>query len=416
MERRYSPAWRPSTVIVFFLAAFVLGVMAERYSLLPGSTGHEPPGVARTFEPFWEAWAVVQKDYVDRQAVQPERMTDGAIEGMLDSLGDRGHTTYLTKQEFAQMQDSLKGEMEGIGARMTMTPTHQATIVAVMPNSPAEKAGLHAGDVFTEVNGKDVTEMSLETIVALVRGPAGTKVKLRVLRDGKHLDFDITRGKVEVPNAAWHMLPGEPKIGHLAIEEFGSNAKTQVEAALREAQKAGARGLIVDVRGNPGGLKDQAVAVTSLFLKPGDTVFIEKNAQGKEKRVPVESQGFVTDLPLIVLIDNGTASSAEIFAGALQDYKRGQLVGTRTFGTGTVLKPFVLSDGSAVVLAVDEWLTPDGRQIWHKGIEPNVQVQLPQGAKILTPDAEADLTVSALAKSDDKQLLEALKLLKQQLH
>jgi carboxyl-terminal processing protease len=399
---------------LFAMIGFGLGILVDRSGLLPGSYGREPPGVARTFAPFWEAWRLVQQHYVDRDAVKSERMTEGAIEGMLDSLGDRGHTTYLTAQEYKQMQSGLKGEMEGIGARMSLQHGHQATVMGVVPNSPAEKAGLHPGDIFLEVDGKDVTDMSLERIVSLVRGPAGQPVHLQVFRDGKKLDFDITRAKVEVPSVSWHMLPGEPAVAHVAVEEFGFNAHNELQKALRDAAKAGARGLLVDVRGNPGGLKDQAVAVTSLFLKDG-VVFIEQDAEGHQKPIRVQPDGEVTDLPLALLIDQGTASSAEIFAGAIQDHGRGKLVGTRTFGTGTVLYPYTLSDKSAVLLAVAEWLTPNGRKIWHEGIQPDVQVTLPQGSRILLPEAEDNLDAAALAKSEDKQLLKALEVLKEQL-
>jgi carboxyl-terminal processing protease len=401
---------------LFALVGFTFGVLADRAGFLPGAWGREPAGVARTFAPFWETWHLVEQHYVDREAVSKERMTEGAIEGMLDSLGDRGHTTYLTAKEYEQMESGLQGEMEGIGARMSIQHGHQATIMGVVPNSPAEKAGLRAGDVFLEVDGKDVTDMSLERIVSLVRGPAKTTVHLQVLRDGKKLDFDITRGRVEVPNVSWHMLPGEPAVAHIAIEEFGRNAQKQLQDALRDATKAGAKGLLVDVRGNPGGLKDQAVAVTSEFLKDG-VVFIEQDAQGHQKPIPVDhpAGAEVTDLPLVLLIDQGTASSAEIFAGAIQDHGRGKLVGTRTFGTGTVLMPYILSDRSAVLLAVSEWLTPNGRKIWHEGIQPDVQVALPTGARMLLPEAEGNLDTEALAKSEDKQLLKALEVLKDQL-
>jgi carboxyl-terminal processing protease len=410
MDQRPAAPWRPSSLILICLATFALGVLAERFDLLPSSRP-EPRGLGRT---FGEAWALVQKDYVDRSAVQPQRMTDGAIEGMLNSLGDRGHTSYLTADEFRQMNANLEGHMEGIGARMSVQH-HVPTVIGVVPGSPAAHAGLRPGDVFLEVNGKDVAEMALDRIVALVRGPAGSQVRIQVLRDGSKIDLDITRARVEVPSADWHMLPGEPKVAHLAISEFGANAAKQVEAALREAAKAGARGLVVDLRGNPGGIKNQAVAVTSLFLKDGN-VFLDRDARGDVTPVPVKKQDYLTDLPVVVLIDEGTASSAEIFAGAIQDHHRGKLVGTRTFGTGTVLTPFELSDHSAVLLATSEWLTPDGRQIWHKGIEPDIHVALPAGAALLLPDGEENLTASALAKSEDKQLLKALDVLKEELH
>jgi carboxyl-terminal processing protease len=218
-----------------------------------------------------------------------------------------------------------------------------------------------------------------------------------------------------VPDIAWHMLPGQP-IAHVAIQNFGAHTDEQLRAALAAARKQGAKGLILDLRGNRGGLKEQAVKVTSEFLKPGELVFIEKDANGKEKPVEVEPDGVARDIPLCVLIDDGTASSAEILAGAIQDYQRGKLIGTTTFGTGTVLGEFKLTDGSAVLLAVDQWLTPKGRQIWHKGIAPDIEVQLPQGAYSLLPESERTLSADALAKSKDTQLLKAIEVLKKELH
>jgi carboxyl-terminal processing protease len=412
MERRPLGHWPTPTVLLLLLVAFTVGVALDRYNWLPGADTHQPPGLGRTFAPFWEAWNLVQKKYVDRAAVNPQRMTEGAIEGMLDSLGDRGHTAYLTKDEFHQMESSLQGELEGIGARMTMQ--NQLPMVAgIIPNSPAQRAGLHAGDVLIEVDGKDVHELSLDRIVKMVKGPANTTVRLKVLRDNKPVDFEITRAKVEVPTVSWHMLPGVP-VAHMLLQEFGKSAHDQMLTALQEATKQGARGLLVDLRGNGGGLKEQAVLVTSLFLKDG-VVFIEQDAHGKRTEELVQPQKERTDLPLVVLIDGGTASSAEIFSGAIQDHQRGKLVGTHTNGYGTVLDPVPLTDGSVVLLAVAEWLTPNGRQIWHKGIQPDVEVALPAGARPLMPEAEENLTASELAKSEDKQLLKGLEVLKGQM-
>ena len=218
---------------------------------------------------------------------------------------------------------------------------------------------------------------------------------------------------MSVPDVSWHLLPGEP-IAHIAILEFGNGADEQLRAALAQAKSEGAKALILDVRGNPGGLKEQAVAVTSEFLGSG-TIFQEQDADGNRVAVPVKEGGSATEIPLCVLIDQGTASSAEILAGAIQDHERGKLIGTRTFGTGTILQPFVLSDGSVVLLAVREWLTPKGRVIWHHGIEPDIEVALPEEAAILLPEEEGSLTAAKLAKSDDKQLLKAYEVLKERI-
>jgi carboxyl-terminal processing protease len=170
-------------------------------------------------------------------------------------------------------------------------------------------------------------------------------------------------------------------------------------------------GLLIDQRGNPGGLREQAIAVTSEFLKEGN-VFLEQDLHGVQTPVPVKAGGIVTDLPVCVLIDEGTASSAEIFAGAIQDQHRGKLVGTRTFGTGTVLQPFELEDGSAVLLAVSQWLTPSGRKIWHQGITPDIEVTLPDGVGALLPEAAGNLDAATLARSEDRQLLRAIEVLR----
>jgi carboxyl-terminal processing protease len=416
----YGPPPRPRPllplllVLLLVIPAFLGGAVVERLGWLPGSRAYVPAHLGDTFDPFWEAWGYVERYYVDRDAVNPEHMTHGAIEGMLASLGDVGHTAFLTREEVRQLENSLEGNLEGIGARMTIRKK-QPTIMQTMPGSPARQGGLKAGDVLLEVDGKPVTDMSLRRITELVRGPAGTKVTLKILREGegKVRTFAITRAKIDVPAVMWRMLPWVPA-AHVVIVEFGKHADDQLKDALKAARKRGARGLLVDVRGDPGGLKDQAVKVTSEFLK-GGVVFIEKNAKGDEDRIKVLPDGVATDLPLVVLTDEGTASSAEIFAGAIKDHKRGKLVGTRTFGTGTVLRRFDLSDGSAVLLAVAEWLTPNGEKIWHKGIDPDVKVTMPQRASILLPDDEKELTAEALAKSDDAQLRRALEVLQEEM-
>jgi len=240
--------------------------------------------------------------------------------------------------------------------------------------------------------------------------------RVRILRAGedKPRTFEVKRAHVDVPEVSWEMLPGNPPLFHLAIQEFGMRAHNSLLQALAEAQKQGARGLLVDVRGNPGWLKKEAVAVTGAFLDKGQVIFIQTDAQGQEE-IRSREEGVARGLPVCVLIDEGTASSAEIFAGALQDHGRAKLVGARTFGTGTVLQPFKLSDDSAVLLAVAQWLTPKGRKIWHEGIEPDVKVSLPEGASILLPESGSKLTEEALSRSEDKQLLEAREVLRKQL-
>ena len=319
--------------VLLLTMAFAAGVLVERSGRFFLPYDYPPPGLQKSFAPFWQTWHLVEKYYVDRKAVDPQHMTQGAITGLLASLGDFGHTTYLTHEELEQMKEGLEGHFDGIGARLGVRK-RQPVVEYTFPGSPARTAGLRAGDVLLEVNGKSVAGLSTERIAALVRGQAGSVVRLRVAREGvaRPLDLDITRAKVDVPDVSWHLLPGVP-IAHVAIGNFGEQAHAQLLTALNEARAQGAKGLILDVRDNPGGLKDQAVAVTSEFLTEGN-VFIEQDAQGNRTPVPVLPGTHAPDIPIVLLIDEGTASSAEIFAGAIQDHHRGELVGTRTFWNG----------------------------------------------------------------------------------
>lgn len=405
---------RNRLVIVFLiLAAFYLGTLVERRGWI--SPWHEPADLRQTFRPFWETWYLVHDKYVDQSSVNDERMTHMAILGMLASLGDVGHTTYLTKEEVQRLQEDLKGELYGIGASISMRKK-RPTIIYTLPNSPARAAGLRPGDVIQQVDSQDVRSMSLQQIVQRVRGQAGTEVHLKVQHGEppQTVDLDIKRARVDVPDVTWQMLPGSP-IAHVAIRNFGERTDEQLRLALEAVKKREAKGLILDVRGNPGGLKEQAVKVTSEFLRPDEVVFLQKDAKGHTREMLAEKDGAAADIPLCVLIDEGTASSAEILAGAIQDHERGKLIGARTFGTGTVLGEFRLTDGSEVLLAISEWLTPKGRQIWHKGITPDIEVSLPQEASIVMPESETKLTADKLAHSDDTQLLKAIEVMKREL-
>ncbi len=409
--RRQPPQLLRLTV---FVLLFTSGLIVGWSGLLPNPISDQPGGVPRDFRPFWEAWRKVEDHYVDQSVVTAERLKDGAISGMLAALGDTDHTTYLTAEEAAQMAQHLSGHMEGIGVRFTMRQG-RPVIAAVLPDTPAQKSGLKPGDVLEKADGKDLHDKSQEQIVHMLTGAAGTTVQLTVGREGEPepITLTITRARIDLPYVAWHMLQGRP-MAHVAIQAFGESADKQLREALDAARAQGAQGLIVDVRGDSGGLKEQAVAVTSEFLKDGN-VFIEQDAKGRQTPVPVKPGGVATDIPIVLLIDEGTASSAEIFAGAIQDHKRGPLVGTRTVGTGTVLQPYTLSDGSAILLAVQQWLTPNGQTIWHKGITPDYPVPLPAGAPILTPEASGKLSAAELDKSSDKQLVKALELLEARL-
>jgi carboxyl-terminal processing protease len=396
------------------LLAFPVGLLVEHFGLLGGRSAAQPAGLGRTFDPFWETWNLVEKDYVDRGAVDRQKMTRGAITGLLDSLGDNGHTAYLTPEEYAQQNEELEGEFVGIGVVLGVRK-QQTVFTSVMPNSPAEKSGVKAGDLLLQVDGQDVPEPPGDWVYSHVRGPENTPVRLRLRREGEAdpVELTVTRGKVELRDVTWAMVPGAP-VAHVALTSFGEKTRDQLREAVQAARAGGARGLLLDLRDNPGGELDACVAVASEFLADGN-VLLQQDSRGKRTPTPVTPGGKVTDLPLCVLINHDTVSAAEIFAGAVQDHHRGKLVGATTFGTGTVLQPYPLSDGSWVMLAVKQWLTPAGRKIWHEGIKPDVPVEQSDAVKLLTPDDLTKLDAGALSRSEDKQFLQGLEELNKEL-
>ncbi len=407
--------WRQWLLAILVLlvvsgGAFTAGVAADRGGVIPGATSTEPSQLTDQFSVFWQAWALVNEHFVDRSALDPRNLTYGAIDGMLNALGDTGHTRFLTPQEASIQTSDISGQFEGIGAQLGLKDGYPV-IVAPLDGSPAEKAGIRAGDIIVQVDGQSVAGASLDKVVGMVRGPEGTDVKLTVIHAGQGSMTDITiqRAKIEVHPVSWAMVPGT-KLADIRINQFAATTNQELAQAIKDSRAAGARGLVVDVRNNPGGLLDQAVSVTSQFLSSGN-VLLDQDAKGNRKPVAVQPGGLATDLPMVMLTNLGTASASEIFAGAIQDYHRGQLVGETTFGTGTVLSGYNLSDGSMLLLGTSEWLTPKGRQIWKHGITPDVTVSLAPGAAPVTPDNLKGMTSEQLRSSGDAQLLKAIDLL-----
>ncbi len=360
------------------------------------------------FEIFWQAWNTIQKNFIDREMLSSKILTYGAINGLVQALGDEGHTAFLTPEQLEAQQRSIAGSFSGIGAQLGVEQG-LPIIVAPFDGSPAAMAGVKAGDVIVSVDGEEVTDLSVTEIAQKIRGPKGTEVTLTLFRPSAQdsLEITIVRGEINIPAVDWTMIPGT-NVALLRLTQFSANAKDEIVAALDAIQRGGASGLVVDVRNNPGGLLLQAVAVTSQFLTDGN-VLQEENANGERQPFPVEEGGIAPTIPMVVLINPGSASSSEIFAGAIQDHKRGALIGETTFGTGTVLQTFQLSDGSALLLGTSQWLTADGRLIRKQGITPDIPVELDPDGTLLTPNEVETLTPEEITASGDAQLLAGLK-------
>lgn len=395
-------------LMLFTGTAFGAGLFIGGVNLSPciTRTAEQP----QQFDVFWEAWNLVQRNFVDRTALDPTRLTYGAIRGMVDALGDTGHSSYLTPEQREDRLTSIEGRFTGIGAQLG-EEQGLPIIVAPFDGSPAQQAGIKPGDVIVAVNGEEVTGLTLTEIAQKVRGPADSQVTLTLFRpeENRSLEIVVTRGEITIPAVSWTMVP-ETQVALIRLSQFSAQAKDQMMDAVNSAKAAGATSLLVDVRNNPGGLLDQAIGVTSQFLTGGD-VLLEEDADGNRTAYPVEAGGQATDLPLVVLVNPGTASSSEIFAGAIQDQQRGEIVGETTFGTGTVLQPYTLQDGSELLLGVKQWLTPDGRLIRNQGIQPDEVVELPLGADLLTPLIIREMSLDDIRASEDAQLQKALELL-----
>ena len=402
--------------ILWLLSGIVIGVVVDR-QILAGVVPPDriPVTAAPDFRLMAEAWNLIDEHYVDRAAIKPTKMTYAAIGGMVDSLGDTGHSTFLSPEMVKEARDAVQGHFAGIGAEVRMRDRH-VVIVAPLDGSPAQKAGLRPGDIIFKVAGKDVAGESLEQVVRKIRGPAGTTVvlSLRAPKTSKARNVPIVRAVIKLHSVTWHMLPGT-RVADVRIASFSEGTSRALEKALAQVRAHGAAGLILDLRNNPGGLLSQAIGVASQFLHGGN-VLLEKNVNGQVRRVPVLGDVRKMRLPMVVLINPGTASASEIVAGALKDAARARLVGEKTFGTGTVLQEFPLSNGAALMLAVEEWLTPDGHTIWHRGIEPQKVVSLPTDVLPLRPQDEKRLSAAEFRKTKDKQMLGALRAVEAEIH
>jgi carboxyl-terminal processing protease len=363
-----------------------------------GNQGGTPEDLSKLFEPFWQTWELVHDQYVD-QPVDDEAMMRGAIKGMLESLGDQ-HTSYLDPTHAERMNAQLNGdEYEGIGAWVDVSSDY-LTIISPMPGSPAEKAGLKSGDKVIAIDGEDMTGIDGELVRQRVLGPKGSIVTLSILRESsqEHFDVDVKRDSIVVPTVEGRML--DNNVAYIHLYTFGAQTDADLRSTLNDLLAQKPVGLVLDLRNNGGGYLDTAISVVSEFIDDG-VVMYEEYGDGTRTTYNAKPGGEATQIPMVVLINEGSASASEIVAGAIQDRGRGQLVGVTSFGKGSVqtVVPLVNNEGQARV-TIARWLTPDGTSIHGVGLTPNFEVQITEEDSQANRDPQLDKAVELLLQTN----------------
>lgn len=354
------------------------------------------------FKKFYEAYDEMKRNYFEE--IDENVVLDGAINGMIDALGDP-YSDYLNEAEARQLQENISSSFEGIGAEIQEQDGYIA-VVSPIKNSPAEKAGLLPKDKITAVDGESIQGMSSSEAVLLIRGEKGTPVTLTVRRDGIAEPMEVKIVRDVIPIETVYAKLDEDGIGHLHITSFSTGTYEEILSALDEMEAEGLKGLIVDVRQNPGGILDAAVDISDLFVEKGKYLFQYKGKKEKPDVFPA-SDGRKVDIPVAVVIDDGSASASEILAGALSESADIPLVGLTTFGKGTVQSPQTLPDGSNLKLTTAKWLTPNGNWIHEKGIAPDYEVPYPSYAMLPYLDTTVEMKeglVSASVESAEEML------------
>jgi carboxyl-terminal processing protease len=377
-------------LIAAFLFGFAVAHLAPSAIAGPAMQSESDPQLAR----FERIWRLVHQEYVE-QPVDSEALVTGAINGMLEVLGDR-HTSYMPPQEFELFNESLSGSYSGIGAQVEAAG-NRLLIVSPFDGSPAQEAGLLPGDEIIMVDDTPISDFEDPlAAITLVRGPAGEPVTLQIKREERTFDVTIVRAEIPLVSASGEML--ENSIGYVRVADFSPMTVEQLREALQEVLAAEPVGLVLDLRGNPGGSLDAAIRVTSEFVGNGP-VMIEEWGDGRRTTFEARSGGLATDpaLPLVVLVDGGSASASEIVAGAIQDRGRGQILGETTFGKGTVQNWHDLgTENGGVRITIARWMTPEGSWIHEAGITPDVEVARSTADRQADRDPQLDAAVALL--------------------
>ncbi len=366
-----------------FFAGVVFG--PQLTGVLAGRSGSEHAPLLN------EAWDIAASQFYG-QLPSDQARTYGAVRGMMESFNDP-YSVFVEPPQTELQQQQLSGKFGGIGASVRRESDGRI-VLSPFPDRPAAQAGVKEGDVLIKIDETPITpDMKFEAVTSLLRGEVGTKVKIEIDRSGRQLAFDVTRAEISMPSVTWRILSQAPDVGYVRLNIFAQTSKDELIQAIDDLKKQGARKLIFDLRDNGGGLLDAAIDVAGQFVD--GKVVSEKRRDGAPRDYTADATGAARDMPLVVLVNGGTASASEIVAGAIQDKGRGVLVGMKTYGKGSVQNVIPLSDGSSLHVTVAEWLTPNGRQISGKGLQPDVVVDLSADDAANGRDPQLDRAITA---------------------
>jgi carboxyl-terminal processing protease len=385
------------SLVVLVTLVFAAGFFVGRQPTATPAAAQTDTERDQLFVPFWEAWETVNSRYVD--PVDQEALMTGAIRGMIDAIGDP-HSDYLTPEELEDWERSLSGTFEGIGATVRQDEiTGALEIVAPLPNSPAQSAGILSGDFIVTVDGVDVTGMDQTEIINMVRGPAGTPVRLGIRREGVEdiLEITVIRDVINLPTVEYRLL--ENNVGYIRLYQFSFEASPALRDALIELDANNLDGLVLDLRGNPGGYLDTSLEIISMFIEDGP-ILIEQMPGDEEVVFEARGGAIAADVPMVILVDEGSASASELVAGSLRDRERALIVGMPTFGKNTVQTINQISNGGAVRISIARWVTPDGHSSEPGGFIPDVQIEYDPESD---PDFDNQLQAAVRALKGMKQ-------------
>ncbi len=369
--------------------SYSLGFQGGLHKAEPKTIYKDNPEIAADFSLFWKAWDTFKQNFVHSKDITDQDMLYGAIAGLV-SAGKDPYTVFLKPSDANKFEEDLNGNFGGIGAQIDIRNS-QLMVVAPLKDSPAERAGLKSGDKILKINSTSTDILAtVEEAVKLIRGPKGTTVILTVLRDGWALpkEISIIRDTIAVPTLDWEMKPGN--IAYIQLYNFNENASLAFYKAALPALLSGAKGIILDLRNNPGGYLDAATNIAGWFLKSGDVVVREEFSSGNQDVLRAQGNSALADLPAVILVNNGSASASEILAGALRDNRHIKIIGETTFGKGTVQELKRFGDGSEMKVSIAQWLLPNGETIDKKGITPDIVVKLTEEDAAAGKDPQLD--------------------------